>query len=330
MVERTQSEMAEWQAVAELEDRENRPDINGIQFLDDVIKTRVPQLYSSPFGGRFLPLVYRLINHRHTAQLMHEWSRCPSGIEVIREIHRTMRLQVTTCGIDNVPASGGCLLVSNHPTGLMDGIALFDPISRFRQDVAAFSFHDILSINPQASDAFIPVEWRPSHQSTAKSRKTFRIAHKAFKSGRLVTIFPSGRLSFWNGLRIAERPWKDSFIALARRYNLPIVPAHIGSRNSLLYYGVSAISSTLRDLQSINEIRNKADHRYSITFGKPVMPRELNGSSPTLAQCFQHYVEHVLPHQPGADFSSWRDPARGGRGRRIGSPTPTAFLSAVE
>ncbi len=307
MSDRTRPDLAARLSLAGAQLKENRNEPRGQQFLDEVIRTRIPQLYETPAARRLLPLVYRLVNHENASRLMHEWSLCRTGVDVIRQMHRTVKPQVAVSGIEHVPASGGCLLVSNHPTGLTDGVALFDPVRHVRQDVAVFVFHDLLSINPQASDALIPVEWRPSHQSTAKSRETFRIANKAFKSGRLVTIFPSGRMSYWNGRRIAERPWKDAFITFARRYKLPIVPAHIGSRNSVLYYGLSLISSTLRDLQSINEIQNKGGHRFRVTFGKPVRPEELDGSPATLTQCFQHYVEHILPAKADAAFTDLLD-----------------------
>ena len=160
-------------------------------------------------------------------------------------------------------------------------------------------------INPQATDALIPVEWRPSHQSTAKSRETFRVAHRAFTSNRLVTIFPSGRMSYWNGRRIAERPWRDSFLLFARRYKLPILPAHIGARNSLWYYGLSQVSPTLRDLQSINEIQNKTHHRFDVTFGEPLPPGEVEEPSERLAARIQNYVEHVLPRRGNVTLSQW-------------------------
>lgn len=303
MSDRTQFGRAGRISAAGLRAQSGRYQIAGMAFLDKVIETRVPELYSSPVGRALLPLVYGFVNHRNIARLMHEWSVCPTGIEVIRHMHRMFQLRVETRGIDNVPASGGCLLVANHPTGLIDGIALFDSVRRIREDVTAFVFHDILAINPAAVDAFIPVEWRPSHQSMAKSRETFRVAHKAFKSNRLVTIFPSGRTSYWNGLRVGERPWKDTFLTFARRYGLPIVPVHIGSCNSLFYYCLSVLSPKLRDLQSINEIQNKTGHRFDVTFGKPVMPNELDGSAYTLTSCFQYYVEHVLPGNPGAAFT---------------------------
>ncbi len=292
-------------ALAEIERTSVGQDVRGLGFLNEILETRVPWLFASPRGRKLLPLVHRMVNHRNAARMMQQWSRCPSGIEVIRQMHQTVRPRVSVRGLEHVPAQGGCLLISNHPTGLTDGVALFDPVRHVRQDVAIFVFHDLLSINPQATDALIPVEWRPSHQSTAKSRETLRIAHRAFKSNRLVTIFPSGRMSYWNGRRIAERPWRDSFILLARRYGLPVIPAHIGARNSLTYYGLSQVCATLRDLQSINEIQNKTGHRFDVTFGEPLLPDQLDGDADQLAGRIQRYVERILPRRPEIGLSDW-------------------------
>lgn len=279
----------------------------GLVYLDDVLEARVPWLFASVRRRWLLPLVYRMVNHRKAAPLLEGWSRCSSGIDVIQSMHRAVRPRVTARGLAHVPRQGGCLVVANHPTGLTDGVALFDPVCDIRQDVAIFVFHDLLRINPHATDALIPVEWRPAHQTVAKSRETYRIAHRAFTSDRLVTIFPSGRMSYWNGRRIAERPWRDSFIQFARRFSLPILPVHIRARNSLLYYGLSQISSTLRDLQSINEIQNKTGHRYHVTFGAPIAPDRLQGPGSLLAGRIQRYVEEVLPGSPDVPLCDWLD-----------------------
>ena len=77
------------------------------------------------------------------------------------------------------------------------------------------------------------------------------------------------------GLRLHERPWMNSAATLARKYDLPVVPVHIGARNSALFYLFDAIHPSLRDITLFHETFNKATQPFAVTIGAPLMPRDL-------------------------------------------------------
>jgi putative hemolysin len=123
---------------------------------------------------------------------------------------------------------------------------------------------------------------------------------QAAAAGRVVVMFPSGRLAYWNGLRLRERPWKSTFVTLALKYDLPVIPIHIAARNSWAFYALSQISTELRDVQSIREAQNKAGTPYRITFGRPIPPSDLDDDPDRIAARLQGFVEDVLPKAPDA------------------------------
>ena len=55
-----------------------------------------------------------------------------------------------------------------------------------------------------------------------------------------------------------------------------MIPVHIKTRNSLLFYVLDDIHPTLRDVTSFYETLNKHKFRFTITIGKPISPDRLD------------------------------------------------------
>ena len=272
------------------------------ELVDWYIEVRARHLVTGRFGPLYTPLIRKAVRYNNLCRMVSGWRYNESGYQMAEAMLALMEPRVTTTGLEKLPSQGGCLVATNHPTGLPDGLALFDQVRTVRQDLALFVFADLLSINPNAADLMIPVEWRPNLRDRSAMRRTMSIAAQAFRDNRCVGIFPSGRLSYWNGLGLRERPWNSSFLRMAKKHRIPIVPGHIRARNSLTFYALSQISTELRDIQSIRELQNKHGAKFHITFGEPIDPDSLLGDQDELALKMQRYVEHVLPKYPERPF----------------------------
>ena len=185
-----------------------------------------------------------------------------------------MALEVT--GAEYLPRTGPALLVANHPTGIADGIAVFDLLKAVRPDFMIFANRDAVRIAPALEDVIIPVEWRASERSRARMRETLSGTRRAFAEGRLVVVFPSGRLAYRDRGQLRERPWQSTALSLARRHQVPIIPMHLGAQNSPVFYGAARLSDQLRDITLFYEVMNKKG-------GLPYDPRAAAGAEPWLA-----------------------------------------------
>ncbi len=226
------------------------------------------------------------------------------GHAVMRHLRDLLELRVEVDNLEAIPAEGGAILVANHPTGIADGIALYDMLAERRSDLAVFVNQDALRVCPGLAELMIPVPWRADARNHASSRATLKAAVKAFEGGRLVVLFPSGRLARMtdNGLR--ERAWLPTAVTFAQRFEVPIVPLHIQARNSSLYYLFSEISNELRDMTLFHEVLNKRRYRYRMTVGQPIAPGELVGDPVDLTARLQRYVEFELPARGDARTAS--------------------------
>jgi len=198
-----------------------------------------------------------------------------SGHNAFRRVARHINPRTAVVGLSNLPRTGPCIVIANHPTGLADGLAVFQAIRERRPDHIFMANADALRVIPNGEDIIIPVEWVKTKRSHAKTRETLFAVRNAIKAGKCVVIFPSGSLAklSWRGL--VDKPWESSAAMLARKYNAPIVPLRIKARNSYLYYFFARVNSELRDITLFHELLNKKGQLFRLTFGEQIEPESL-------------------------------------------------------
>lgn len=214
-----------------------------------------------------------------------------SGVGALSFVSNELGMRTEVRGLDNVPKSGFIFIVANHPTGIADGIAVFDALSPIRPDLCFMANRDAIRVAAGLADMIIPVDWRPAFRTPAKTRETVQGLTRANREQRAVVVFPSGRLAHMTMSGLRERPWLATVVTLARRYGAPILPLHISSRNSGLYYTLSLLSNELRDITVFNELLNKRRAHVGLIFGPPIDTNDLAIDPDVAIGQLQHLVE---------------------------------------
>jgi len=277
-----------------------RPDAH---IIDQLIHERSIKLSRHPLWPLMRPILFRLFHYDEAVRMADAVAPMP-GWEAFEYLSGLLSLELNLTGQEHIPATGGFILAPNHPTGIADGIAVFDALKSHRRDIAIFANRDALRVAPGFRDLIIPVEWRAGEKSHAKSRDTLEMTARAFAEGKAVVLFPSGRIAYWNEGTLTERPWQSSALALARRYEVPIIPANITARNSGLFYFLAKHSTELRDMTVFHELLNKKRFGFSITFGKPIEPSRLTGDPLKVTAMLQQHTVHDLRADRNAEFQA--------------------------
>ena len=81
------------------------------------------------------------------------------------------------------------------------------------------------------------MEWVEAKRTRERTRQTLLMTREAMEAGRLLAIFPAGRLARRqpDGL-LSDPPWQVSAVSLARRYEAPVVPVHLTGPWSGLFH----------------------------------------------------------------------------------------------
>ncbi len=269
--------------------------------VDTLIAERGKLVMASPWWPLIRPVAHKILRYRSAVGMADTIAQM-EALEVFAHLSDLLELDVTAHGLERVPAEGPVVLVSNHPTGIADGIALYDAIKSRRDDLAIFANRDAIRINPRLADMIIPVEWRADFKTREKSKETLKLASSAFSKERVVVLFPSGRLAYWHEGKLTERPWMTSALALARKNKAPIIPLHMGGRNSGLFYFLARVSTELRDMTVFNELLNKKNARFNVHFGKPIRSERLEGDLGELTEQMRVHCAQTLAEDPDAEF----------------------------
>lgn len=247
--------------------------------IDPLIEERAPWLFADhAWSAPSRKLLTGLLGYPRTIKLGEALKDHPAPI-IMDEMARLLARDVEAAGLDNIPASGPALIVANHPTGIADGIVLWGLLRSRRPDLFFYANSDILRVLPQMEEIIAPVEWREEKRSHGKTRETMAYTRRAIDAGRMGVIFPAGRLAKRRGLSLHERPWMASAAMIARKFDLPVIPVNIRSRNSLLFYLFDLIHPTLRDITLFHETLNKDRQPYRLTVGQPIPPSALPAKS---------------------------------------------------
>lgn len=270
--------------------------------VDTLIGERGQRIVKNPLWPVMRPFLYTLLRYDRAIEFANDVANL-SGFECFEYMSELLCLDVQARHADRIPKSGGFILVSNHPTGIADGVAVFDLLKGTRPDMMVFANRDAVRVNPRFAEMVIPVEWRDEHKSKLKTRETLVLTNETAEAGKGMILFPSGRIAYWADGKLNERPWKTSAVGLARKYNLPILPVHMTARNSGLFYWFAKWSTELRDMTVFYELLNKKGNRFDITVGHLIQPDVLDGDINDVTQALERHTVNALATDADARFA---------------------------
>ncbi|SDL61285.1 Acyltransferase [Maricaulis salignorans] len=237
--------------------------------VDDLIEDRAPRLIHTPLWPVIKWIGYPLLGYRRAVTMVDAIAQ-RTGTDCLDWCSDYLDLDVDLTGLEHVPETGACVIVSNHPGGIADGVAVWDALKAKRPDLLFFANRDALKVCPGLEERIIPVEWRDEARSRTQSRDMLKRAIEAFKAGQCIVIFPSGRMSEWSWKKwqLTEKPWHPTAVSLARKFKTPIIPLAVRQRMPVLYYALAQINEELKDMTIFHGFMGKAEARYRLAFGR--------------------------------------------------------------
>ena len=269
--------------------------------VDTLIAERGEKIVHNPLWPVMRPFLYTLLRYAKALEFANDIANMP-GFQAFDYLSGILQLDINVRYGERIPGKGGFIMVSNHPTGIADGVAVFDLLKNTRPDMMFFANRDAIRVNPRFAEIIIPVEWREEHKTKLKARETLQLTTRAVQEQKATVLFPSGRIAYWANGRLNERPWKTSAVGLARKYNLPILPVNMSARNSGLFYWFAKWSTELRDMTVFYELLNKKGDRFDFTIGNLIEPERLSGDPVEVTAALERHTVHALAADGNAQF----------------------------
>lgn len=188
------------------------------------------------------------------------------------------------------------VFVSNHPTGGVDGLIALSWLTKRYPDLLVIA-NDALEIIPGMSERLVQVNVFGAPEKSAGN------VQNAFKSERPILIYAAGKTARYHQGQLDDGDWSGSIATLARRYNRLLVPMHIESHNSFLFYSIHRlrqllnIKSNYEMLLLPRELLRPCVRKPAIYFDLPVRVHELaaNGQSDFARALWLKQRSYALP-----------------------------------
>ncbi|MES2897844.1 MAG: 1-acyl-sn-glycerol-3-phosphate acyltransferase [Pseudomonadota bacterium] len=262
--------------------------------VDILIAERAPKLSGSAAWPLARPLLYALLDYAKARRMAQAIAPLP-GRAALDHVSRLLDVRVTTRGLVHVPATGRVILICNHPTGIADGIAVFDALKAVRPDICFYANSDAHRVSPGFDEVLIPVEWVEAKRTRERTRLTLQMTREAMEAERALVIFPAGRLARRGpDGRLSDPEWQTSALSLARKYEAPVVPMHLTGPTSTLFHFFNRFSGELRDITLFHELLNKRGRTFGLTVGPAVAPHSLDPDATAATLALKAYIERAL------------------------------------
>ncbi|MFM9857762.1 lysophospholipid acyltransferase family protein [Pseudoxanthobacter sp. M-2] len=221
---------------------------------------------------------------------------------------RTFDSMLELCDIDLVLAGrwplarlpdGPLLVVSNHPFGIGDGIALGAIAERFGRPFKLL-INQRLARVPEIEPYILPLSFDESREAVEMNIATRHEAVRLLKAGGTVGIFPGGGVATApRGYGAAEElPWKKFLPKLVQMGGANVLPIYMHGQNSLLFQAASRVSLTARRALLCREFVRQLGSPIHVQVGEVMAHRELAAirDRNALLEHIQRAVLSMRPH----------------------------------
>ena len=177
--------------------------------------------------------------------------------------------------LDNLPAEGPFITVSNHPFGGIDALILLKILTSRRKDVKGMANFLLQKIDP-LKDYILPVNPFETYREVKSSFRGIKEGLNYLREGHVVAIFPAGEVSTYqsDSNLIIDREWQESALKFIKLAEVPVVPIYFHGTNSRWFHILGRIHPLLRTAKLASELFNKRNKNIRIRIGKPITVRE--------------------------------------------------------
>ena len=176
--------------------------------------------------------------------------------------------------LERVPATGGVIVVANHPYGGLDGLIGIAALHARRADLKLLANGVLTRLGPLA-DCIIAVD--PHGRAVHGNALAMRAAVRHVSAGGALLVFPAGEVSHLH-LRhgsVSDPAWTQAATRIVQLARAPVVPMYFSGRNSAWFQLAGLIHPRIRTALLPRELLNKQGLVVRVQVGPEVGPARI-------------------------------------------------------
>lgn len=190
--------------------------------------------------------------------------------------HMGITIQTPAEEIALIPPTGPLVVVSNHPSGLVDGMVLAEMVNRVRSDFKILT-RSLLTGIPEVEEFMIPVPFPHEDNARELGLQMRDETMKHLKAGGVIILFPAGKVAMsegWWGPAV-EAEWNVFTHKIVRSSGATILPVYFPGQNSRAFQIANQVSDTIRQGLLLYEIKRCLFKPTRPVIGQPIPADEL-------------------------------------------------------
>jgi putative hemolysin len=181
-------------------------------------------------------------------------------------------LRYDEAALARAPREGALIVVSNHPFGVLDGIALSSLVHKLRQDYLVLT-NAVLMRAPEIRDFVLPVDFDPTEAAIKTNLASRAKARAHLAAGGALIVFPAGEVST-SPDRLGRAPardkrWQPIVAQLLEKSRANVLPVNFSGQNSRLFHIASHVHPMLRLALFFHELRRHIGTSVEVKIGAP-------------------------------------------------------------
>ena len=259
--------------------------------VERILKEKAGKKYK--YIPSFVVSYLKRIVHEDELNVFLRASKDKVGVEFLEACLEFLDTRVEVKGMENLPETGKCTFVCNHPLGGQDGISLGYILGKKYEGNIRYIVNDLLMNLHGLAPLCIPV-----NKTGSQSRDFPRMVEAGFKSDNHLIMFPAGLCPRRQNGVIKDLEWKKTFIVKSVETQRNVVPLYFEGRNSDFFYNLAnickflGIKINIAMLYLADEMLKNRHKKFTLTIGKPI-PWQTFDKSKTPAQWAQ-YVKDIV------------------------------------
>ena len=197
------------------------------------------------------------INHNSLAQTI------LNSMNITLEFDETM--------LNEIPKDEPLIVVSNHPYGGLDGIAMLALLKRVRPDAKLMANY-LLGEIPNLDQHLIAVDPFNTKDSVKNNLHGLRVAKEWVNDGHVLGIFPSGEVSSYDAQKraVVDKEWAKNIGSLIKNTKSNVVVLNFDGHNRVMFQLMGLIHPSLRTLILPREFMHVANHSLKVNISSVI------------------------------------------------------------
>lgn len=203
---------------------------------------------------------------------------CDNPVDFLEAVFEQFGIQIDIAGgdLERVPQKGSAVVVSNHPFGGIEGLALALLLLKVRPDVRILA-NFLLGRIPELREIFLLVDPFEGQDAANRSLVGLRQAHRWLADGGLLAVFPAGEVASLdvNQRAVVDPPWTSTVDRLVSSAECPVIPAFFAGHNGPLFQLAGLVHPLLRTAMLPRELLGRRGRPLEVCIGSPVKYSDL-------------------------------------------------------